>query len=160
MAEYAASLPLAHPVDAEFCYASGASCLVSAATRQVVGDPEAYEAFMHRALFDPIGMRSPIPKFDASGTWIGSSYCFSTAEDFARFGLLYLRDGLWDGARVLPERWVDHARAPQPDVDDEGSGYGAHWWVLPDRDDGLFFASLLGGRDITTGEYLLEGSNS
>ena len=96
---------------------------------------------MHRALFDPIGMRSPIPKFDASGTWIGSSYCFSTAEDFARFGLLYLRAGVWDGTQVLPEGWVDHARTPQPDVDDDGWGYGAHWWLLPDRDDGLFFAS-------------------
>jgi len=141
VAGYAAGRPLAHPVDSHFCYSSGTSCLVSAATRHVVGDPAGYEAFMHRALFDPIGMRSPIPKFDASGTWIGSSYCFSTAEDFARFGLLYLRDGMWDGARVLPEGWVDHARSPQPDVDDEGWGYGAHWWLLPDRTDGLFFAS-------------------
>jgi len=141
VAAYAAALPLAHPVDTRFCYSSGTSCLVSAATRQVAGDPAAYEAFMHRALFDPIGMRSPIPKFDARGTWIGSSYCFSTAEDFARFGLLYLRDGRWDSTQVLPEGWVDHARTPQPDVDDDGWGYGAHWWLLPDRDDGLFFAS-------------------
>ncbi len=141
VAGYAADLPLAHAVDTTFCYSSGTSCIVSAATRRVVGDPAAYEAFMHRALLDPIGMRSSIPKFDASGTWIGSSYCFSTAEDFARFGLLYLRDGVWDGTRVLPEGWVDHARWPQAYVDDEGWGYGAHWWLLPDRDDGLFFAS-------------------
>ncbi|MGZ4682261.1 MAG: serine hydrolase domain-containing protein, partial [Acidimicrobiales bacterium] len=141
VAAYAAGQPLAHPVDRTFCYSSGTSCIVSAATRRLVGGPREYEAFMHEALFDPIGMRSPIPKFDASGTWIGSSYCFATATDFARFGLLYLRDGVWDGRRVLPEGWVDHARTPQPDVDDEGWGYGAHWWLLPGRDDGLFFAS-------------------
>ena len=141
VAAYAAQLPLAHPIDTTFCYSSGTSCIVSAVTRRVVGDPPAYEAFMRRALFTPIGMRSPIPKFDAAGTWIGSSYCFSTAEDFLRFGLLYLRDGTWDGQRVLPEGWVDHARRPQPGVDDDGWGYGAHWWVLPGRSDGLFFAS-------------------
>jgi CubicO group peptidase (beta-lactamase class C family) len=73
VAGYAADLPLAHPVDSTFCYSSGTSCIVSAATRRVVGDPSAYEAFMRRTLFDPIGMRSPVPKFDAGGT--------ATAED-------------------------------------------------------------------------------
>jgi CubicO group peptidase (beta-lactamase class C family) len=141
VAGFASSRPLAHPIGSTFCYSSGTSCLVSAATRAVVGGPKKYEAFMHRALFDPIGMRSPIPKFDVAGTWIGSSYCFCTAADFARFGLLYLRDGMWDGTRVLPEGWVDHGRTPQADVDDEGWTHGAHWWMLPGRHDGLFFAS-------------------
>ena len=45
-----------------------------------------------------------------AGTWIGSSFVFASARDFARFGLLYLRDGVWEGERVLPEGWVDHAR--------------------------------------------------
>ena len=142
VAGYAASQPLATPVGSAFSYSSGTSNLVSAITARVAGrDPVTYEAFLHSALFDPLGMTSPIPKFDAAGTWIASSYCFATARDFARFGLLYLRDGLWEGKRLLPEGWVDHARTPQADVDDEGWGYGAHWWVLPDRDDGLFFAS-------------------
>lgn len=75
-------------------------------------------------------MTSPIPRFDAAGTFIGSSYCFATARDFARFGLLYLRDGVWEGQRLLPEGWVDYARTPtyqQPGVI-EGR-YGAHWWL-------------------------------
>ena len=52
------------------------------------------------------------------------------AQDFARFGLLYLRDGVWDGQRLLPEGWVDYARRPtfqQPGV--EANRYGAHWWL-------------------------------
>jgi CubicO group peptidase (beta-lactamase class C family) len=68
---------------------------------------------------------------DAAGTFIGSSFCFCTARDFARFGLLYLRGGVWDGRRILPEGWVDYARTPtfqqaDPSID---SRYGAHWWL-------------------------------
>jgi CubicO group peptidase (beta-lactamase class C family) len=80
-------------------------------------------------LFEPLGMTTPVPKFDAAGTFIGSSYCFASARDFARFGLLYLRDGVWDGARLLPEGWVDQARAPHGPQPMEGAGYGAHWWL-------------------------------
>jgi CubicO group peptidase (beta-lactamase class C family) len=75
-------------------------------------------------------MTSALPKFDPAGTFIGSSYCFCTPRDFARFGLLYLRDGVWDGRRRLPEGWVDYGRTPtwrQPDAAD--SPYGAHWWL-------------------------------
>jgi len=77
-----------------------------------------------------LGMTSATPRSDQAGTFIGSSFCFATARDFARFGLLYLRDGMWDGARLLPEGWVDYARTPtfqQPDCID--GPYGAHWWL-------------------------------
>ncbi len=80
-------------------------------------------------LFAPLGMASPIPKFDAAGTFIGSSYCFATARDFARFGLLYLRDGVWDGVRLLPEGWVDYARTATWQETVETGRYGAHWWL-------------------------------
>ena len=69
-----------------------------------------------------------------------------TARDFARFGLLYLRDGVWDGARILPGGWVDHARTRRS-IDEEGNGYGAHWWVVGD-DMGSFRASGFEGQSI------------
>ena len=65
-------------------------------------------------------MTSAAPRFDDAGTFIGSSFLYATAQDFARFGYLYLRDGVWDGARLLPEGWVDHARAPVPVPPDGG----------------------------------------
>jgi CubicO group peptidase (beta-lactamase class C family) len=74
-------------------------------------------------------MRSASPRFDAAGTFIGSSYVFATARDFARFGLLYLRDGVWNGRRVLPEGWVDDARTPTPTA--PLGDYGAHFWITP-----------------------------
>ena len=101
-------------------------------------------AFMRSVLFQPLGMRSAAPRFDAAGTFIGSSYCFATARDFARFGLLYLRDGVWEGSRLLPEGWVDHARTPTP----ASSGwYGAHWWLALD-DSGRFSANGYEGQYI------------
>jgi polyhydroxyalkanoate synthesis regulator phasin len=91
---------------------------------------------MRTELFEPIGMHSAIPKFDAAGTFVGSSYVYATARDFARFGLLYLRGGVWDSGRVLPEGWVDHARTPTTSELPPGETrrYGAHWWLW---DDGL-----------------------
>ena len=65
--------------------------------------------WMRESLFDVIGMNAQ-PEFDASGLFYGSALIYASARDFAKFGLLYLRDGMWDGQRVLPEGWVDFAR--------------------------------------------------
>jgi CubicO group peptidase (beta-lactamase class C family) len=132
VAAYAARSALAHAPGTFWQYSSGTTNLVSRALARALDafGPD-FEAFMRTRLFAPLGMMSPIPKFDAAGTFIGSSYCFATARDFARFGLLYLRGGTWEGRRLLPEGWVDYARTPtfqQPGYDIDGR-YGAHWWL-------------------------------
>jgi len=131
VAAYAASRPAAHAPDSFMAYASGTTNIVSRALGDALGlKGDAFGAFMRQRLFDPLGMTSAMPKFDTAGTFIGSSYCFCTPRDFARFGLLYLRDGMWDGQRLLPEGWVDYGRTPtlrQPDAVD--GPYGAHWWL-------------------------------
>lgn len=130
VAAYAAGQALIHPPGAVCSYSSGTTNILARFLADLAGqNGEGFEAFMRGALFDPIGMRSAQPKFDAVGTFIGSSFCFCTAEDFARFGLLYLRDGVWNGHRLLPEGWVDAARSPGPAQPAEGLGYGAHWWL-------------------------------
>ncbi|MEW5685626.1 MAG: serine hydrolase [Pseudomonadota bacterium] len=128
VARYAASRPLAHPPGTFWSYASGTTNIVArAAARAHGGD---FAGYMRERLFGPLGMISATPKFDAAGTFIGSSYCFCTPRDFARFGLLYLRDGMWDGRRLLPEGWVDHARTPTPQQPGVTEGaYGGHWWL-------------------------------
>jgi CubicO group peptidase (beta-lactamase class C family) len=129
MARFAASFPLAHVPDSRFYYSSGTTNIVSRLVADAVGaHGEAFHAFMRERLFDPLGMTSADPRFDAAGTFIGSSYCFCTPRDFAKFGLLYLRDGVWEGRRLLPRGWVDYARAHWG-TDPEGGPYGAHWWV-------------------------------
>ena len=73
-----------------------------------------------------------------------------TPRDFARFGLLYARDGVWDGKRILPGGWVDYSRLPTPTMD-EGR-YGAQWWLDPERPD-LFYANANGfSEDVLAGE--------
>lgn len=146
MGAFAASFPLDHEPDTVFNYSSGTSNIISAIVKRVVGGGDAYLSFLRRELFDPVGMRSATPRFDRSETWIGSSFCFCTPRDFARFGLLYLRDGVWDGRRILPEGWVDYGRTPalvQPAEAD--AGYGAHWWLLND-DLGTFYAAGYAGQ--------------
>jgi CubicO group peptidase (beta-lactamase class C family) len=82
--------------------------------------------FPREALFDRIGMAvlSWKPTLQA---FVGSSLMYATARDWARFGLLYLNDGTWNGERILPEGWVEYTRAPTPA--DPNRGYGAHFWL-------------------------------
>ncbi len=131
VAHYAADKPLAHPPGSHFSYSSGTTNIICRILADMTGlRGEAFAGFMRERLFGPLGMKTPVPKFDPAGTFIGSSFCFASGRDFARFGLLYLRDGTWDGRRILPEGWVDYARTPtyqQPGVTD--GRYGAHWWL-------------------------------
>jgi CubicO group peptidase (beta-lactamase class C family) len=132
VAAYAAARPLAHPPGSVWSYSSGTTNIICRTLQRALGRFGAeFEAWMRERLFDPLGMASVIPKFDAAGTFIGSSYAFATPRDFARFGLLYLRDGVWEGRRLLPEGWVDYARSPtfQQAGVPASDAYGAHWWL-------------------------------
>jgi CubicO group peptidase (beta-lactamase class C family) len=140
MAAYTAAKPLVAEPGTRWCYSSGTTNLLAwKLGTQVGGGADGMTSFMNERLFEPIGIRSALPKFDDAGTFIGSSYCFATARDFARFGLLHLRGGSWDGTPVLPASWVELVRTSQPDVADEGWGYGRQWWTRPEH-GGLFAA--------------------
>jgi len=129
VAGFAAALPRVAEPEARWNYNSGGSNLLARLVSDTLGGGrEETLAFMRRELFEPLGMRTADPVFDAAGHFIGSSHCPCSALDFARFGMLYLRDGIWDGARILPEGWVDYSRTPSPQS--EGL-YGAHFWVTP-----------------------------
>jgi CubicO group peptidase (beta-lactamase class C family) len=146
VAAYAEARPLRHEPGTHFNYSSGTSNIVSAIAARSLGEGSQLVDLLHQRIFEPIGMMSAEAKIDDAGTFIGSSYVYATARDFARFGLLYLRDGVWDGRRVLPEGWVDHGRTLRSH-DEEGIGYGAHWWVVDD-DLGTFRASGYEGQSI------------
>ncbi|MEM7271665.1 MAG: serine hydrolase [Actinomycetota bacterium] len=138
MSGYAAALPAIAPPNTVFNYSSGTSVLLCRILADRVGRGDAFEAWMREVLLDPIGLTARLT-FDDAGVWVGSSFLHATARDFARFGLLYLRDGIWDGRRLLPEGWADYARTRQA-TNDEGGAYGAHWWIWP-QDHDVFFAS-------------------
>jgi len=138
VAAFADARPAAHPPGRVWSYSSGTTNIVAAILARSIGGGQAgLLAFMQERLFRPLGMTSATPRFDAAGNFVASSYVFATARDFARFGLLYLRDGVWEGRRLLPEGWVDHARTPTPG---SGGQYGAHWWLALDG-SGIFSAN-------------------
>jgi len=147
MAHFAADRPLACAPDTLFNYSSGTSNVISGVVARVLGAGEPYERFLRDRLFGPLGMRSADPRFDGTGTFVASSSVYATALDYLRFGLLYLRDGVWEGRRLLPEGWVDHGRRIRSYDADEDRWYGAHWWSVGD-DLGSFWASGYEGQSL------------
>ena len=129
MAGYAAALPIARRPGSTWNYSSGTTNIISRIIGEIVGGGrEGMETFLRERLFHPVGMYSAVPKFDTSGTFVGSSYVYATARDFARFGELYRNDGVARGHRILPEGWRDHARTYVAS-DEDGFDYGRHWWM-------------------------------
>ena len=143
---FAANKPLIHAPGSVWSYASGTTNIICRILKDIVGGgASGMLRLMNDELFEPLGIRSAAPKFDTSGTFIGSSYLFATPQDFARFGLLYLRGGIWDGQQILPAGWVDYARTPTYQSDQEA--YGAQWWLSPDH-PGWFYCGGYDGQRI------------
>jgi CubicO group peptidase (beta-lactamase class C family) len=133
MAAFAASKRLSAPPGTTWHYSSGTTNILSRIVRQTVGERE-YHEFPRRALFAPLGMSSAVIEADAAGTFVGSSYMFATARDWARFGQLYLDDGAWGGRRILPAEWARFSSIATPQSPD--GCYGAHWWLKVPRELG------------------------
>lgn len=137
VARWCAGLPLLHAPGEVWNYNScGIVLTADALTRAIAPAPAdaaarrtAMLAWMRASLFDPIGMKTAQPEFDNTGLFYGSALIYAPAREFAKFGYLYLRDGVWDGRRILPEGWVDFARTPGPAANSDG--YGAGWWLNP-----------------------------
>jgi CubicO group peptidase (beta-lactamase class C family) len=149
MASYAAQKPLDLPPGFKWSYGGGNTNIVSRLLHHVLGNNTAYWIFPHKALFERLGMSSAVLELDAS-TFVGSSGLYATARDWARFGLLYLQDGVWNGQRILPQGWVDYSRTATLQ-----NNYGAHFWLSPkaaqaDADSPLpadaLFAEGVGGQ--------------
>ena len=95
-------------------------------------DDTAYREFPRRALLDKIGMRNTLVSTDRFGDFILSSQVYTNARDLARFGLLYLQGGVWNGERLVSEEWIDFVRTPAPATAERGNFYGGQFWLVPD----------------------------
>ncbi|GAB4152536.1 MAG: serine hydrolase [Planctomycetota bacterium] len=128
----AAAQPLAHPPRSTYLYSSGTTNLLCRLLRESFDRIEDYWSYP-RGLFDAIGARSMVVETDPSGTFVGSSFAFATARDWARFGQFLLQDGVWDGRRLLPEGWMAKAQRPTPG---SRGGFGRHLWLDAPRAKG------------------------
>jgi CubicO group peptidase (beta-lactamase class C family) len=102
-------------------------CLGKMIRQTVEARGEEYLTFPQRALFDRIGMRNMVLEVDPYGNFIMTGFDYGTARDWARFGLLHLHDGIWEGERILPEGWVKYVSTPAPA--DAAQHYGALFWL-------------------------------
>jgi CubicO group peptidase (beta-lactamase class C family) len=125
---FAAGQPLEIPPDQKWQYSSGTTNILAKIIRlRLEAAGQRSLDFIRRELFDRLGMTSAVFEPDPSGTFVGSSYLFATPRDWARFGQLYLQDGVWQGQRILPEGWVTYSSTPTP-LAPQGQ-YGAHFWL-------------------------------
>ena len=102
------------------------------AMKRALADEARYHEFPRKALLDRIGMRHTLVGMDRFGDFIFSSQVYTNARDLARFGLLYLRKGVWDGQQLLAEDWIRFVRTPAPATAQSGNFYGGQWWLVPD----------------------------
>jgi CubicO group peptidase (beta-lactamase class C family) len=124
-AAYAARVPLAYAPGTTWGYSNLSYALLS----KLIGDPSggtgsSAEAFVRNELFGPLGMHHSVIETDASGTLHGFGGLYASARDLARFGQLYLDDGVVDGRRLLPEGWAAYAHSQTL-----ATGYGAGFWT-------------------------------
>ena len=113
-------------------YSSGTSNLLSGYLRDQFDSPQEYLDFWYQELIDKIGMHSMVLETDWSGNYVGSSYSWATARDWAKFGLLYLNNGNWQGQQLLEPSWIEYTTWPTPG---SNGTYGAHFWL---NAEGLF----------------------
>lgn len=127
-ADFAAAKSLAADPDTQWYYSSGTTNIIARLiTDQVGGNLAGFHAFARDALFNRIGAHSALIEADASGTFVGSSYMFATARDWARFGLFLKNGGKWQGERFLPWGWMAYSTRPTSKAP-QGK-YGAQFWL-------------------------------
>jgi CubicO group peptidase (beta-lactamase class C family) len=130
---FVTSHPLRDAPGTSWDYSTGDSTLLASVISAAMV-PGFGEDFAHQVLFDPIGMKSAVLERDPRGGRFGGSYVYATAQDFARFGYLYLNDGCWNGTRLLPPGWVTSSTTVAPAyrvkvVHPESEPNGWQWWL-------------------------------
>jgi CubicO group peptidase (beta-lactamase class C family) len=124
--EYATQLPQTSVPDAHWVYSSGTSNILASRMHGFFDDTDSYIRYPYERLFYKIGMYSMLMETDASGHFVGSSYSWATARDWAKMGQLYLQDGNWAGEQVLDKEWVKFVQQPALNSNDI---YGGHFWL-------------------------------
>ncbi len=151
---------LAYEPGTHWNYSSGDANLLSGIVRNIINDDNQYHSLVYERLFYPIGMLNTVVETDASGLFVASSYSYGSTRDWARFGLLFLNEGIFGGDTILSKEWVDFMKTEVPASD--GKYAGTFWLKEPDEENALkdvpgdvFFADGFLGQRI----YIIPSKN-
>lgn len=151
LASYAIAAPFHSKPNKNWLYSSGTSNILSEIIRTSLQNEQQYRKYPKDSLFDVLGMRSAVLEMDDAGHFIFSSYCWATARDWTRFGLLYLNKGKANGHQVFTPEWADYTETPAPASDGR---YGAQIWLntsqkeLPAIPADAFYEDGYGGQRV------------
>ncbi|WP_108867721.1 serine hydrolase domain-containing protein [Aquimarina aquimarini] len=131
-------------------YSSGVSNLLSGILRSKFDTYQEYLDYPYREFIDKIGMHSMLIETDMAGNYVGSSYSWATVRDWAKFGVLYLHKGNWNGDQIFDKEWVDYITTPSPTSEGD---YGGHFWLnagsfYPDAPRDMFSANGYQGQRV------------
>jgi CubicO group peptidase (beta-lactamase class C family) len=151
---------LKHPPGTHWNYSSGDANLLSGIIRNRINNDTEYHAGIYKNLLHPAGMLNTRVETDARGLYVASSYSYGSARDWARFGLLFLNDGVFAGDTILPKKWVDFMKTP---AEPSSRKYAGSFWLqepetenaLIDAPDDIFFADGFLGQRI----YIVPSKN-
>jgi CubicO group peptidase (beta-lactamase class C family) len=150
MSGYAIVKPKLYDPGTHWYYSSGTTNIVSKLIRRQFSTDSAYYVFANYQLFNKIGMPDAVFEVDPSGTRVGSSYLYATARDYARFGLLFENDGVFNGDRILPEGWVKYTTTA---ASASNGRYGSFFWlnhskILPSAPEDMYACNGHDGQHI------------
>lgn len=151
LSAFAMSSPAVFKPGEVWRYSSGTTNILSFLIKSAFEDEVDYLSFPKDSLFDMIGMRSAMIEMDDANTFVLSSYCWATARDWTRFGLLYLNQGMANGHEVFTPEWTAYTLTPAPA---SGDKYGAQIWLnkaqteLPSAPPDAFYEDGFGGQTV------------
>ena len=142
--------PMKYKPNTHWNYSSGTTNLLSKILRSKFKTQQEYQNFWYASLIDKIGMNSMVVESDMTGNFVGSSYGWATTRDWAKFGLLYLNKGNWNGEQIFDESWTNYVSKPTNDSDGQ---YGGHFWLnagkrYPDAPKDLYSCNGFQGQRI------------
>ncbi|QBZ97069.1 serine hydrolase domain-containing protein [Flavobacterium sangjuense] len=143
MTKSQAEKPAKYKPNTHWNYSSGTTNLLSGILRKQFKTHQEYLDFWYSSLFDKIGMSSALTETDMAGNFVGSSYGWATTRDWAKFGLLYLHKGNWNGEQLFDESWAKYVATPTAS---SNGRYGAQFWLnaggyFPDVPKDMFYCS-------------------
>jgi len=126
--EFAAQYPVTAEPGTRWSYQTASPVLLGRIIRDSFDSEQAYHHFPQRALFNKLGMYNAHYQMDGGGTYVGGAFVYATARDWARFGLMYLEDGIANGEQILPKGWVEFSTTPT-EASQKARAYAAQFWL-------------------------------